>query len=141
MMVRRLELTEQQKREVASIARAHDLDLLVLFGSQASGRARHSSDVDLVARRREGFLSFTELVDIPDELRTIFPGREIDLADLRRADPLFLRKIFECALPLFEEPGAFSQARLHAFHRYQDYRPMLRLERRAVRRALGLDAS
>jgi hypothetical protein len=47
---------------------------------------------------------------------------------------------FARAVPLFARPGAFAAARLHAFHRYQDYRPFLRLERDAVRRALGFDA-
>ena len=77
---------------------------------------------------------------VADEtLRELFPGIEIDVVDLSRADPLLLRRVFHDAVPLFSAGRAFDDARLHAFHRYQHYRPYLRVERDAVRRALGFD--
>jgi hypothetical protein len=91
-------------------------------------------------RSSAGGLDWTAFAKISEDLRAAFPGVEIDLVDLRRADPLLLRQIFLAARPLYEEPRRFGEARLHAFHRYEDYRPFLQLERRAVRRALGLDA-
>ena len=124
---------------VAEIARTHELDLVVLFGSRATGRARSDSDVDIAAHSRRGPLDLRQRMDLQAALRRVYDA-DIDLVDLMRADPLLLKQIFACAIPLFEEPGRFYAARLHAFHRYQDYRPFLRLERRAVRRALGLDA-
>jgi predicted nucleotidyltransferase len=125
---------------VARVARTHGLDLVALFGSRAKGRARPDSDADIVVRSRAGELDWKAFAEISEGLRAAFPGADIDLVDLRRADPLLLRQIFSAARPLYEEPGRFAEARLHAFHRYEDYRPFLRLERRAVRRALGLDA-
>ena len=125
---------------VADAARAHELELVVLFGSRAAGRARADSDADLAVRSRSGLLSARAFLDVAGALRCVFPEAEVDLVDLRRADPLLLRHIFTGGVPLFEETGVFSAMRLHAFHRYHDYRPLLRLERRAVRRALGLDA-
>lgn len=124
---------------VAEVARAHGLDLVVLFGSRAKGHARPDSDADIAVRSRDGGLDAERFLDVSDGLRRAFSDTDIDLVDLRRADPLLLRQIFSAALPLFEDPGCFLDARLHAFHRYQDYRPFLRLERRAVRRALGFD--
>jgi len=120
------------------IASAHGLDLVVLFGSRAKGRARPGSDVDVAARSR-GLLGLRARLDVEAALRETYDA-DVDLVDLRRADPLLQKQIFSCAQPLFEEPGCFYAARLHAFHRYQDYRPFLQMERRAVRRALGLDA-
>jgi predicted nucleotidyltransferase len=122
---------------VGRVAEIHGLDLIVLFGSQAVGRAHAASDVDLaVAAPRP--LEFRQLVDVTSDLQEIFGGVRADVSDLRRADPLFLRKIFESGLCLFERPGMFEAARLAALHRYEDYRPFLKLERDCVRQALGL---
>ena len=122
---------------VGAVGATHGLDLIVLFGSRAAGRAHADSDVDL-AVAAPAPLDFRRLLDVTTELQEIFGGLRADVADLRRADPLFLRKIFESGLCLFERPGRFEGARLAALHRYEDYRPFLRVERDCVRRALGL---
>jgi predicted nucleotidyltransferase len=112
----------------------------VRFGSTARGTEHAESDVDLAVRAKHGALGFPELIDLTEQLAPLFGGRKVDLVDLRRADPLLLRQIFKVASPLYQEARAFEEARLYAFHRYQDYKPYLELERRAVRRALGLHA-
>jgi len=124
---------------LSQIASAHGLDLVVLFGSRAKGRARPDSDVDVAVRCARGPLDLDARLDVAEALRTVYDA-DVDVVDLLRADPLLQKQIFSCGQPLFEEPGCFYSARLQAFHRYQDYRPFLTLERRAVRRALGLDA-
>jgi predicted nucleotidyltransferase len=125
------------RARIATLAVRRGLDLVVLFGSAARGRIHPHSDVDLAVRRAHGCLDGPGMLDLVAELPTALGVPEVDLVDLRAADPLLLRQIFDCSVPLFEEPGAFAAARLHAFHRYEDYRPYLRLERRVVRAALG----
>ena len=125
--------------DVSRLAKERALDLVLVFGSVAAGKAHASSDVDVALSASAGPLAFETLVDVTMQLGGLFQA-EVDGVDLRRADPLLLKKIFEHPVVLFSTPGAFEQARLHAFHRYEDYRPYLALERAAVRRRLGLDA-
>ena len=70
------------------------------------------------------------------ELQELFPGRDIDLGMINRADPLFLSKIVQDCSVLFGEPADLQKLRLYAFHRYQDYQRYFDLERRCVRRFL-----
>jgi predicted nucleotidyltransferase len=122
--------------EIAPVAREFGLDLVVLFGSLASGKARGDSDADVAVRGARA-LSFDARLQLAARLEEIFE-RTVDVIDLRRADPLLLHQIFLTPVVLHDAGGAFAEARLFAFHRYEDYRPMLLLERRAVRRALGM---
>lgn len=74
--------------------------------------------------------------------RAVSPTR-VPLQGLRRSaaldDRLTAAERLEAAFEvLHDEGGAFTEARLLAFHRYEAYRPMLALARQAVRRALGM---
>jgi uncharacterized protein len=128
------------RRTLGEVADRFDLDLIVLFGSRATGKAREDSDADIAVRRRTGLLDFRAKVDLSVELGRILDVSVVDVVDLRQADPLLLKQVFAHAVPMFDGGGAFFTERLRAFHRYQDYRPFLDLERQAVRRALGFDA-
>ena len=121
------------RRRLASVAREHRLDLVLLFGSRARGVTHAESDVDIAVCRPEGTLSFDEILDLGAALGAAI-GYDVDLVDLRAADPLLLHQIFLRTVVLHGEPGALERERLRAFHRYEDYRPFLRLERDAVRR-------
>ena len=123
--------------QVGRVAEGLDLDLVVLFGSLATGKGRADSDAD-VAVRAATHLSLDLHLDIAARLSEVF-RRVVDVVDIRRADPLLLHQIFRQPIVLHDRAPAFAETRLLAFHRYEDYRPMLALERRAVRRALGMD--
>jgi predicted nucleotidyltransferase len=122
-------------KRLADLAHRHGLRLVVLFGSRATGHVHAQSDVDL-AVSADRPLEPARLANLISELEALVPGVPVDVADLRRADPLFLRKIFETGTCLFGEPGAFDAERLRALHRYEDYRPFMKLERESVQRAL-----
>jgi predicted nucleotidyltransferase len=130
-----LELSDRQLARLAEIARRHRLELVVLFGSQARGRSHAGSDTDLAICRRDLPLDFDERLDLDAELGAAL-GRDVDLVDLRSADPLLLHQVFLAPRLLFGAPHAFERERLRAFHRYVDYRPFLALERAAVQAAL-----
>ena len=113
---------------IADVARERRLDLAIVFGSQATGKTHARSDLDIAVRQVERALSFSEIVELTTALASIV-GADVDVVDVRRADPLLLRTIFEAPRVLHAEAGALFDARLHAFHLYEDYRPFLRLER------------
>lgn len=122
--------------EIAVIAARFRIVLLVRFGSSVSGRMHARSDIDLgvlLEREPPGFDEFGELLHA---LQQIFPEREVDLAILDTADPLFLKKVTESCELLFGSPRRLAELRIHAFKRYQDHRRFLAMEQRYVERVL-----
>ena len=85
-----------EARSLEEIGRAHGVVLLLQFGSTVSGRRQHPrSDVDLAVLLHSPSPSLTTLSELSSDLRPFYPGREIDLAVINRADPFFLKKITE----------------------------------------------
>lgn len=87
-------LAEIDQRKLCEIAERYDLDLIILFGSYAKGRARPGSDVDLAVRttrrdygRRDREQEVTWELSLFDDLSVVVPAPEgIDLVVLNRAD-------------------------------------------------------
>jgi uncharacterized protein len=106
-----------------------DLELLVLFGSAATGRARPRSDLDLA-------VSCDGRADL-DAIYMALAGRlrtdRLDLVDLRRAGPLLAFQIARTGLVLFERSaGVFRQFQSLASRRYADTRRLREAQRRAI---------
>ena len=120
--------------DLDAIARRHGVALLVQFGSTVSGRTHPQSDVDMAALFDGGGPSLERQGDLQHELQQAFPGREVDLAVLNHADPLFLRKVLEGGRLLAGSPRRLAELRMYAYRRYQDHRRFLELERRYVDR-------
>ncbi len=106
-----------------------DLDLLVLFGSAARGRARPRSDLDL-AVRCDGP---ADLDAVYVALASRFRTDRLDLVDLRRVGPLLAFQIARAGLVLFERSaGLFRQFQSLASRRYADTRRLREAQRRAI---------
>jgi predicted nucleotidyltransferase len=120
-----------------ALARRHGIELILQFGSTVTGRTHPASDVDLAVlleRVPEDLQTYGELIA---DLQALGPGREVDVALINRADPLFLKRILgECRL-LYGTVSRLQRLRLYAFKRYQDHRRFLALEREYVRRAIS----
>ena len=104
------------------------------FGSTVSGRTHSRSDLDLGALFEEGEPSLERRGQLELDLQGAFRGRQIDLAVLNHADPLFLKKILEGGRRLAGSPRRLAELRMYAYRRYQDHRRFLDLERRYVGR-------
>ncbi len=121
---------------LADLARRHGIEVLVQFGSTVSGKTHPRSDVDLgvlVERVPQSLEDYGALIG---DLQALFPDREVDVAFINRADPLFLKKILdECRL-LYGATRRFHELRMYAFRRYQDHRRYLTLEREYIARKL-----
>lgn len=87
--------------------------------------------------RRGAPSSFRELAELTHDLQSVFPGHELNLAFLNRADPLFLKKVMETARLLYGSPSELQHLKIYAFKRYQDHRKYLDLERRFVADTVG----
>jgi predicted nucleotidyltransferase len=120
------------------VARKYGLDLVVLFGSHARGRALARSDVDIAVRRQRGRIEPDSLkLEIAGALERAFPeAAEVDVAFLNEASSLLLFQVANTGRPLYERrPLIFWQFQSYAARRYDDdYKYRLRrdayLERR-----------
>ena len=119
--------------KLKEVARRYDLDLIVLFGSWAKGRARKDSDVDVAvrARKRRWGDAEWELGLVSDVADALESSGEVDVAFLNGADPLLLFEVASDGLPLFEaEPAGFAQFCSYAARRYEDNRKWFERRRR-----------
>ena len=123
-------------RPLDEIARRHGILLILEFGSAVSGRLHPKSDLDVAVLLDRPGLSYAEYGHLIHDLQTLAPGREVDLAVLNRADPLFLKQVTERCRLLFSSPRRLHELKLYAFKRHQDHRRYLALERAYVTRTL-----
>lgn len=117
-----------------SLARKHGIRLLLQFGSTVTGSTHPRSDLDLAVLLDAYPESLHAYGELAADLQQAFPGREIDLAIVNRADPLFLKQIAGGARLLYGSTSAFAELKIYAFKRYQDHQRFLAMEREYVRR-------
>jgi uncharacterized protein len=102
--------------------------LAVLFGSQATGKARPGSDFDV------GILPLDEM-SLGDELALASAlseatGTEVDLVRLDQDNPLLAREIAEQGTCLYErEKGLFSAYRARAMSTWIDFEETIAVHR------------
>ncbi len=113
---------------LAAIAAKHGVILLLQFGSTVSGKTHPSSDIDLAVLLAEMPVSFAAHADLIGDLQALVPDREVDVAIVNHADPLFLHRITTTCRVLHGSTAAFAKLRLYAFKRYQDHRRFLAME-------------
>jgi predicted nucleotidyltransferase len=115
-------------RTVAELADRHGIVLLLQFGSTVSGKVHASSDVDVAVLLSAMPASFAAQADLIADLQALFTDREVDVAIVNHADPLFLHRITTNCRVLYGSPKAFARLKLYAFKRYQDHRRFLAME-------------
>ncbi len=89
-----LNISDKQKEEIGKICETFGVTLLLLFGSQVSGKTHDESDIDLAfATKRK--LSFKEHAKLNSEFQSILGKNRIDTVDLLTAGPLLKKLIFD----------------------------------------------
>jgi predicted nucleotidyltransferase len=123
---------------LARVCGEFGLDLLLLYGSQVSGRVHAESDVDVGYVGRSGPFGFQEWSRLLQELKPYLPIGDVDLVDLRRVPGLLRHVACERGRLLYEaRPGEFDAFRVLAWNLYQDERIQLRrYDSEGLRRAL-----
>ena len=132
-----MDVTEATTRAVADVAQRRDIALILQFGSTVKGTAHHASDLDIAVLFGRRPPALDERSAIVQELQALYPGQEVDLAVLDRADPLLLKQVLENCRLLAGSPRRLAELKIYAFKRYQDHRRFLALEREHVRRVLS----
>jgi len=129
----------EEAEDIEAVCRAHDLDLVVLFGSRARGDARADSDSDLGVLRRSGTVPARDRLRLGFQLGRALQLPNVDLVDLHTAPPLLKHQVGSSGRVLYErEPGLFRLFRVYAWKLYLDDERQLRaLDAQGIR--AGLD--
>lgn len=122
--------------QIEPLVRKHGIKLLLRFGSSVTGRLHSQSDIDLAVLVERMPSSLQAESEILEDLQRLYPGREVDVAFINRADPLFLKKITDACELVYGSVRDLQELKIYAFKRYQDHRRYLALERDYVERAL-----
>jgi len=112
---------------------ARDIDLCILFGSQATGKTHANSDVDIALFSATDPNLKDRLIDLYGELEDLF-GYEVDPVIIHRdADPVLRLEVFQHGKPLYEsQPGLFVEQRVLAVKLYDDTEPLRRVRDRVL---------
>lgn len=133
----REEPIRESELNLRELAQRLGIRVILQFGSTVTGTTHESSDVDLAVQLDTPAVSLETILEMQEALQLRFPGREVDVAILNRADPLFRKKIMEACRMLFGTSQDFARLRLYSFKTYQDFLPYLELERQSVARRLS----
>ncbi|MDO8886406.1 nucleotidyltransferase domain-containing protein [Candidatus Oleimmundimicrobium sp.] len=123
-------LIEENYQDFEKIAKKYNLRLILLFGSAVSSKLHPQSDIDIAVLSEKPDLSLESYSNLLFDLQRRFPKREVDLAIINRADPLFLKKIMENCKLLCGNPRELARLKIYAFKRYVDHRRYFDLEKK-----------
>jgi predicted nucleotidyltransferase len=107
--------------------------LVVLVGSQASGKAHPGSDVDMGILADE----LLDTVQVTGELIRLTHLNNVDVVDLRRANPLLAREVVRQGTVLYERDlGTYARFVSLAVRRYADTRKLREAQKQVVNQFL-----
>lgn len=122
-------------RSLTQLGTQYELDFVVLFGSQVTGRTHPESDIDLGYTSREP-LPLTKRQQLEDELQQLFAPTPMELIDLRIASPLLQKKALLDGKILVElTPHSFVLAQMQAYRLYLETQPLRALARKQLTRS------
>ena len=101
-----------------------DIEMVLLYGSVAKGTFNPKSDIDIALYSKKE-LTFEVLAKIQTELAIMF-DREIDVADLKKAEGTFLYQIMTNAVKIKFEENIYVRYAMKALYFYEDFLPILR---------------
>lgn len=121
--------TTELQAALAATAKSEGLDLAVLFGSAARGEPA-PEDLDIALRGRAPL----DLIRLTNRLTVALGRQDVDLVDLRVADPVLLMRVAHEGVPIYEaEPGLFDRFHSLAARRFFDTRKFRDQERDEIR--------
>ncbi len=120
--------------KIAALARKHKLRLVVLFGSQATGKIHPKSDID-VGYVASPDLNFEASLDAANDLRELLGREDVEFVNMRKISPLLRKIISDEGILLYEDtPGTFVQFKMYAFKKYIETKPLRELRYKSLRK-------
>lgn len=132
-----MRITEFQTNELRAIARKYGISHVLLFGSQAAGRATAASDIDIAILAPEK-KSKAEYANLISDFARIFgvSSGEIDITELCHADPLLFYLTLYNARLLYGDYDLFQRLKSYALKRRMDHQKFFQLQDRYIKQKL-----
>ena len=117
------ESEEIQTKLTEYFSQKTEIDTVILFGSFAKGKANSHSDIDVAVHSKTP-LGYNELSSIQSDL-ALLCKREIDLADLSKAEGIFLYQIMTTGIRIKTDPTVFVNHLVKALCFKEDFLPTI----------------
>jgi predicted nucleotidyltransferase len=115
--------------QLAPLCARPDIQLVILFGSAATGRMHGRSDLDLAILGDEPL----DLIDLTNQVMILTHRNEADVVDLRRTSPLLAMEVARSGRPLYERSrGLYAQFCSLAYRRYVDTAKLREAQKAAI---------
>lgn len=119
--------------QLAPLFARPDIQLVILYGSAATGRTHRRSDLDLAILGDQPL----DLIELTNQVIILTHRNEADVVDLRRASPLLAMEVARSGRPLYERsPGLYAQFCSLAYRRYVDTAKLRNAQKQAIARFL-----
>ena len=122
-----MEILDKQKQKIQEVAKKYGLKLILLFGSQVTGKIHKESDFDIAYLPKKN-LSYDDKIDINFQFTLIFPQERyrVDTVNIKKVKPLLLYGIFrKCQVLYAQDDLIFPTYRVYAFRKYMEIKPFL----------------
>jgi predicted nucleotidyltransferase len=101
-----------------------EIDAAILFGSFAKNKFNEHSDIDIAVHSKSE-LSYDNLAQMQVEL-SLLCKREVDIADLSKAEGLFLHQIMTTGERIKFDHNVYHKYIMKALYFYEDFQPIQR---------------
>lgn len=118
------------------IRKKHNLSLILMHGSQVTGKTHAKSDTDIAVMQKDGSRKI-DLLGLYGDFAQILKTDSVDIVNLTHANPLLLFTVARKSKLLAGSQKDFDKFKLLAFHRYSDYQPYLKMEAEFVRERIA----
>lgn len=127
---------EKIKQAMPRFAKKHNLSLVLLFGSQASGKTHPRSDTD-IAFLAEKKMSLGEIAKMAFELSQEIKMGNIEMVQLNGAQPFLLKQVAQKSVLLYEkEPSLFAQFKIYAIKRFMEAKKLFDMRKESLNKFL-----
>ena len=110
---------QQAIEKLSRLAERHDIRLVVLFGSRASGTAGEGSDTDIGVLFNEAAYSPSRELGFGSDVMDLLQTGSVDVVVLDHAEPLLLKEVAASGILLYEaEPGLFNEYQILFLKKY-----------------------
>lgn len=120
---------EKIKPDIKQLAEKYGLSLVVLFGSQATGKTHMKSDVDLAFLAKKP-MNLMEIVKMQAEFSKELKIRDLETVALNGAHPFLLKQVAQKSVVLYEEEKSlFAKFKIYAFKRFIEAKKLFELRK------------
>jgi predicted nucleotidyltransferase len=125
---------EEIKDKLAPLFQTEGLELVILFGSAATGRTHQRSDIDLAFL----FEGPVDILSLTNQVTKLLQTDSVDVVDLRRASPLLRYSAVKNGRLLYERrEGLFNSFYSLAVRSYIDTKKLRDAQQAYIARYLG----